>query len=239
MATRVAIIGAGPVGLMALKNMREDGFDAISFEKRDYIGGLWKATNDGSISVTPHTVFNSSRCVVRSFPCSHLLILPHRFMSAISDFPFPDHHNDFPTADQMLEYQNLYADHFGIRQYIRLSTEVISVRRIDAQWEIATRSKDDQTQREYFDKLLVCTGSFVTARRPHFDGIEKFEGRVLHCIDFPDSSEFKGQTVLLSGLHASTADISIELSKHASKLYLAHKTGVVMVSKSIPQPKQD
>jgi dimethylaniline monooxygenase (N-oxide forming) len=231
MTVRVAIIGAGPVGLMALKNMRENGFDAVAFEKRSYIGGLWKYTNDGSISVTPHTVFNSSRYGTRSLLYYQLiLILPHRFMSAISDFPFPDHHNDFPTADQMFEYQNLYADHFGVRQHVRLNTEVTSVRRIDGKWEVATRSGPDQPQLEYFDKLLVCTGSFVTARRPHYDGIEKFEGRVFHSIEFPDSSEFKGQTVLLAGLHASSADISIELSKHASRIYLAHKTGVVMVS---------
>ena len=212
MPTRVALVGAGPVGLMALKNLTEDGFDVTSFEKRAYVGGLWNSANDSYISVTSNTIFNSSR-----------------FVSAITDFPFPEHHDDFPSAPQLVEYLNAYADRFDLRKHIRLSTEVVSVRRVDQEWEVTTNTKGSEPVVEHFDKLLVATGSFLTPRTPELEGIEQFQGKTVHSINFPDPSEFKDENVLIVGLHATAQDISVELSKHASKVHIAHRTGVVMV----------
>lgn len=217
MSTRVALVGAGPVGLMALKNLTEDGFDVTSFEKRAYVGGLWNAANDSYISVTSNTIFNSSR-----------------FVSSITDFPFPDHHDDFPSAPQLVEYLNAYADHFNLRKHIRLSTEVINVQRICQQWEVKTVTQDSEPVIEYFDKLLISTGSFLTPRIPELEGIEQFQGKTVHSINFPDPSEFKDENVLIVGLHATAQDISVELSKHASKVHIAHRTGVVMVRTPAP-----
>lgn len=83
-ATTVAVIGGGPVGLMALKNLKEDGFDVTLFESRDWVGGLWMPSNDASISVTENTRFNSSK-----------------YRSSISDFPVSDDMDDYPTALQL------------------------------------------------------------------------------------------------------------------------------------------
>jgi cation diffusion facilitator CzcD-associated flavoprotein CzcO len=43
---KVCVIGAGDLGLAALKNLLETGFDATLFERASYIGGLWHATTD-------------------------------------------------------------------------------------------------------------------------------------------------------------------------------------------------
>ncbi len=212
MSSRVALVGAGTLGLMALKNLTEDGFDVTSFEKRSYVGGLWNHSNDSSISVTSNTIFNSSR-----------------FVSSITDFPFPDHHDDFPSAAQLVEYLNAYADRFNLRKHIRLSTEVISVRRMDQNWEVKTVTQGSEPVVEYFDKLLVSTGSFLTAKMPELDGLEKFQGKTMHAINFPHPGNFKDEKVLIVGLHATAQDISVELSQHASQVYIAHRTGVVMV----------
>jgi len=40
MAMKVAVIGAGGLGLSATKNFLEDGFDVTTYESRDYVGGL-------------------------------------------------------------------------------------------------------------------------------------------------------------------------------------------------------
>lgn len=39
MASRVAVIGAGPLGLMAVKNMKEAGLDVTCYEARSWVGG--------------------------------------------------------------------------------------------------------------------------------------------------------------------------------------------------------
>ena len=213
MSKSVAVVGAGPMGLMALKNLTEEGFRVTSFEKRAYVGGLWTPSSDSSISVTEHTIFNSSR-----------------FMSPISDFPFLPHHDDFPKASQLVEYINHYVDHFNLRKHVQLNTEVTSARWIDQKWEVKTLTQDSKTAVDHFDKLLVCTGSFHNANTPVYDGIDLFQGKILHSINFPHPSTFKGEKVLIVGMHATSQDITVELASHASKVFISHRDGVLLVS---------
>lgn len=57
----VAVIGAGPAGLVALKNLLEEGFDATGFDRNAYVGGLWQYTEEDKTSVLPSTVVNISK----------------------------------------------------------------------------------------------------------------------------------------------------------------------------------
>jgi len=83
MTLKAAVIGAGPLGLLATKNLLEEGFDVTTYDKRSYVGGLWKHSAENATTVTPNTVFNSSR-----------------YRCAFTDFPFPDDVDDYPTAQQ-------------------------------------------------------------------------------------------------------------------------------------------
>lgn len=40
MSSEVAVVGAGALGLMAVKNLRYHGLDVTSYEAGDYVGGL-------------------------------------------------------------------------------------------------------------------------------------------------------------------------------------------------------
>ncbi|KAK5237652.1 hypothetical protein LTR47_000744 [Exophiala xenobiotica] len=217
MAFTVAVIGAGPTGLMALKNLKEDGFEVTGFEKRGYVGGLWKQSHDSSLSVTENTIFNSSR-----------------FRSAISDYPMPEHYDDFPTAKQIHHYMESYCDHFGLRAHIKLNAEIKTFKRQEGQWALTFEQNGTTATTQYFDKVLVCTGSFVSPRSPKLAGIENFQGMTLHSVNFPDPSRFDDQNVLLVGLHATAQDLTVELSTHAKKVYIAHKNGLVMLPRFTP-----
>jgi dimethylaniline monooxygenase (N-oxide forming) len=65
MSLTVAVIGLGPAGLIALKNLKEEGFDATGFDRNGYIGGVWKFTEEGSTSVLQTTLVNISKERVR------------------------------------------------------------------------------------------------------------------------------------------------------------------------------
>lgn len=41
----------GALGLVAVKNLVEEGFDVTGFERNDYVGGLWKYTEEEKTSV--------------------------------------------------------------------------------------------------------------------------------------------------------------------------------------------
>ena len=64
----------GVFGIAALKNLLEEGFEAVGFERHDYIGGLWKWTkNPSQTSVLNSTIANISKQ-----------------RNSYHDFPFPD-----------------------------------------------------------------------------------------------------------------------------------------------------
>ncbi|KIW32333.1 uncharacterized protein PV07_03887 [Cladophialophora immunda] len=213
MAITVAVVGMGPLGLMALKNLKEDGFEVSGFEKRSWVGGLWKQSYDSMLSVTEGTVFNSSR-----------------FRAAFSDYPFSDAVDDFPTAKQIWQYMESYCDHFGLRPHIRLQAEVKTFSRIQGKWAVEY-VQDGTSHTDFFDKLIVSPGSFVLPRSPKLKDIAKFKGDVLHAIQFPHPSRFQGQNVLLVGFHATAQDLVVELAQHAKKVYLAHKNGLLLISR--------
>lgn len=56
----------GPAGLTALKTLREEGFNAIAFERRDKVGGLWSFSNDTTYTST----LNETVCNVSKFTVS-------------------------------------------------------------------------------------------------------------------------------------------------------------------------
>jgi dimethylaniline monooxygenase (N-oxide forming) len=211
MAT-VAVVGAGPLGLMALKNLKEDGFDVTGYDARNYVGGLWQYSDDDYLSVQDSTIFNSSR-----------------YRSAISDFPFPSDTDDFPSWQQMHEYLDKYADHFDLKRHIRLNTKATGLRRENGKWGLEVAPKEAEPRTDWYDKVVVAVGSFVIPKKPLFEGIELFEGTKVHSINYHRPKEYEGKNVLLVGLHATTQDVAVSLSKYANKAYTSHKNGLILV----------
>ncbi|KAG3180909.1 hypothetical protein PC129_g25409, partial [Phytophthora cactorum] len=43
----VCVVGAGVVGLVATKNLLEQGLNVTTFERHDHIGGTWHVSDNG------------------------------------------------------------------------------------------------------------------------------------------------------------------------------------------------
>lgn len=111
---RVAIIGAGASGLVAIKTCLEYGFNVVCYEKSQDLGGLWRYRPMASDepSVMKSTTINTSK-----------------EMSAFSDFPPPEGYANFMHNRQFLKYLESYADHFGVVKYIKFNHTVKLVKR--------------------------------------------------------------------------------------------------------------
>jgi dimethylaniline monooxygenase (N-oxide forming) len=133
---RVAIIGAGPSGIVAAKHALEAGFDVTVFEASGALGGQWQATAAHS-GVWPGMHTNTSRA-----------------MTAFSDFPAPAEHPLHPAAEQIQAYLEAYARAFGVVHRIRWNTQVEEVR---PDWIV---------DGERFDAVIVASGRFRKPRLP-------------------------------------------------------------------------
>ena len=131
---RVAVIGAGPSGLVAAKHALEAGFETTVFEAAGDLGGQWHSTAAHS-GIWPGMTTNTSRA-----------------MTAFSDFPPPSGLPLHPEAAQIHAYLRAFADRFGVTDRIRWSSPVGRV------------SADGSVDGEPFDAVVVASGRFRRPR---------------------------------------------------------------------------
>ena len=208
--TRVAVIGAGPQGLCALKNLLEEDFDATLFEARDVIGGLWAFSDDPNVMTTLETtVTNASklRNVYADFPCD-------------KGFPL------FANRREFLEYLEAYADHFGLKKRIQFGKRLVGLKRVTAKdgralWRldfINVKSKGEEKTVELFDKVIVAIGRHHSANMPQIEGSQHFGKRIIHAAQFKDPQQYKDRDVLILGFASTAADTATELIGIAQSL---------------------
>ncbi|KAL1953846.1 hypothetical protein VTO42DRAFT_2106 [Malbranchea cinnamomea] len=215
-APTVAVLGLGALGLVSMKNMLEEGFDVTGFDRNSYVGGLWHFTEENNISVLQSTVANGSK---------------HR--GAFTDFPFPDDVPDFPTARDMANYLVSYAQHFDLMPHVCLNTMVHRVEWNEKKkkWEVEishAKSRDERTVRE-FDKVIHALGPDQVPNIPQVPGIEKFAGHAIHSISFKKPDSWAGKRVLVVGFGNTAADVTGVLADVASKVYLSHRHGAIVL----------
>lgn len=208
---RVCVIGAGPSGLTAAKNLLQVGLrNIVVYEKGDQVGGNWVfSTRPGHSSVfeTTHTV-SSKR------------------MSQFEDFPMPADYPDYPSHRQMLAYFQEYARHFGLIPCIQFNTEVQRAeKQPDETWKITL----GDGRVEVFDHLLVANGHHWNPRFPSYPGT--FTGQFLHSHDYKSATGFKDQRVLIIGGGNSACDIAVETSRVSAFTGISMRRGYYIIPK--------
>ena len=212
---KVAVIGLGAQGLVTVKNLLEEGFQVTGFDKNGYVGGIWHYSAEHRVSALPSTVVNVSR-----------------ERASFTDFPFPDGTGSYPNAAEVDKYLNAYANAFNLHPHLRLSTAVQSITRDDAKniWSITVQSLDStQPETLEFHKLVMAIGPHSNPIYPHIANQEVFGGEIVHSIAFKDPLHFMGKRVLVIGASNTAADTCTSLVSIASKIYMSHRRGTVVL----------
>ncbi|EKD14955.1 dimethylaniline monooxygenase 2 [Drepanopeziza brunnea f. sp. 'multigermtubi' MB_m1] len=215
---KVAVIGAGPSGLAALKNLKEEGFDVTVIERRADVGGVWAFSDDAGITSTlPATISNVSK-----------------FGNSFTDFPIPDDFPVHPTAAQTCDYIKSYASHFDLHRHVQLNTSVQWIKRSadDANWQVCTITSGKEEITDFY-RVVIATGLSTVASIPKFENADAFKGKILHVQAFKEPSDFKDMDVLVLGIGNSAADTSTQLIGHAKSIYLSHRAGVKILPRKI------
>ncbi|KAL8290912.1 hypothetical protein RB597_008940 [Gaeumannomyces tritici] len=222
-SARVAVIGAGPAGLAAIKSLQEEGFQVTGFERRPDVGGLWAFSDvPNYTSATKDTRYQMSK-----------------FISCFTDFPFPDDFPRFPMAEDMASYYQSYAQHFGLMDRIRFGAVVRSVRRSsdDTAWLLDVEGEAEPLS---FDKVLVAAGTETEPKPlPEFEGRELFEGKVMHSQAYKRPEDFQGLNVVVVGQGNTACDCAVELASHARGVYLAHRRRAVVIPRNVDGQRYD
>ena len=169
---KVAVIGAGPSGITAIKNFKDQGFEVIAFERCSGVGGNWRYNDPSGHS----SVFETTH------------IISSKYTSYYEDFPLPKNAADYPSHKELLEYFQAYTNHFDLDKNIKFNTEVVHCSQDNChKWKVKWRQlKDSQVVEEEFDALVVCNGHHHEPRYPNYPG--KFSGEYLHCLLYTSPS---------------------------------------------------
>ena len=213
MTKHVCIIGAGPSGLPAIKNLIDAGISVVAYDYNSDVGGNW--------------IYNENESHSSVFETTH--IISSKTLSQYEDFPFSSEVSDYPSHEELRSYFQSYAKYFGLYQHIEFNTLVKScVRQDNGYWEVTTL-KDKKKQVEIFTDLVVCNGHHWEPKYPNYPG--KFSGSFLHSHHYKKAAPFAGQKVLVIGGGNSACDVAVESSRVSSKTALSWRRGYRIIPK--------
>ncbi|ORZ26004.1 hypothetical protein BCR42DRAFT_401403 [Absidia repens] len=213
---RVAVIGAGPGGLAAAKQLQEEGvFDKISvFDRNDQIGGTWIYSSEqntnppipsvNALQVDPPLSLQHSKNDDNSIPAFSNLrsaiydglrtnlptsVMCYRDFDFGSDVPF------FPSHANVLTYLQQFTQHFNLEPLIHLGTKVVNAEYSDddsngitnKEWTLTLQTKD-KVYKETFDAVVVANGHYSIPYIPALDGIEALQN---NNVDWIHSREYR------------------------------------------------
>ena len=228
MKKRVAVIGAGASGLAALRHMSEkpEAFDPVAFEQSDVIGGTWVYSDSVGSDTNGRPIYSSVyKNLITNIP---------KPMMPFSGFPYPDDLPSFFRHEHVRQYLEDFTEHFGLRRFIRFNSKVTQVfpnTKSDGEVEwiisIDDTSDEDESKRasfptERFDAVIVAVGMFSVPRIPEIQGMDLFQGTVIHSHDYRTPDEYKGKRVVVLGASISGQDISQEIATVATSVVLSH-----------------
>ena len=228
--TRVAIIGAGPSGLAQLRafqSAKEKGAEIpeiVCFEKQSDWGGLWNYTWRTGLDEHGEPVHCSMyRYLWSNGPKEGL---------EFADYSFEEHFGkpiaSYPPRAVLFDYIEGRVKKAGVRDMIRFNSPVRHVNYDEEKEVFHVTVQDHEKEEEYtedFDYVVVASGHFSTPNVPDFEGLDTFNGRVLHAHDFRDALEFKDKDILIIGTSYSAEDIGSQCWKYGCKsVTVSHRT---------------
>lgn len=208
-----AIIGAGPSGLAAARNLDRFNIDYQGFELNSSVGGLWDINGQRS------TVYESAH------------LISSKSTTEFTEFPMSDSTADYPSHRELLDYFNAYADHFGIRERFQFNTEVIKVEQRGEVWSVTTRTTTGQTQTSDFSGVLIANGTLSEPNVPDFPGT--FSGETIHTSAYKSARIFADKRVLIIGAGNSGCDIAVDAVHHAKSIDMSVRRGYYFVPKYV------
>jgi dimethylaniline monooxygenase (N-oxide forming) len=208
----VCVIGAGASGLVAMKELQDEGHVVSCYEKADRQGGLFNYNPTGG------GVYDST-----------LLTISNNFM-AFSSFP----PRDFETPrywrhTQYFEYLRQFAERFHLIGQISFNSQVLSVRKENGKVVVEIQNSDGKVTERSFDAIAICVGAHQLPRIPEMPGRDDFRGSLDHTYNYKNAEPYRGKDVLCIGAGETAADVVHEIAAVAKSctLSLRHYPAVI------------
>ncbi|XP_028080666.1 flavin-containing monooxygenase FMO GS-OX-like 8 [Camellia sinensis] len=167
----VCVVGAGPSGLVAARELKREGHNVVVFEQNHDVGGQW-LYNPNVENEDP--LGRDNTLEVHSSVYASLRLFTPREVMGYTDFPFVVKEGGdrdtrrFPGHKELFFYLKDFCEWFGLREMIRLNTKVEFVGMLDCnefgkdlRWVVRSKAKQsEKVVEEVFDAVVVATGHY-------------------------------------------------------------------------------
>jgi cation diffusion facilitator CzcD-associated flavoprotein CzcO len=191
----VAVIGAGPSGIIAARYLRAHGFEPTVFELSDDIGGQWNGRSPNS-GIWPNMRTNTSRV-----------------MTQFSDLGYEAGVATYPSNQEVRAYLRRYSELFGLTSLVRARTRVELVE-TDQQGYRVTLRTEQKASNLFFDFVVAASGRYNKPYIPPVPGLASFTGTAgaRHSFYYKDPERYRGLRVLVAGCAISALEIASDLA---------------------------
>lgn len=199
----VVVIGAGFSGMYAIWRLRGD-HKVVCFEAGAGVGGTWYWNR-----------YPGARVDIQSVEYSY------GFDEDLQqEWHWPEH---FSAQADLERYANHVADRFGLRDSIRFSNPVESMR-FDAEanrWHVRS-AKGDQVVCRY---VIAATGALFVPNIPPWPGRDIFRGEIYHTAQWPrEGVDFSGKRVGFIGTGSTGIQATPIIAEQAAHLTIFQRT---------------
>ncbi|KAL1964138.1 hypothetical protein VTN77DRAFT_7226 [Rasamsonia byssochlamydoides] len=148
----------------------------------------------------------------------------------------PDWPRFLSRAEDIWKYLDRVCKVFNLRKYMRFNVEVIGAywQEEQGKWLVKLRQSfpDDGGYTEFEDHchlLLYATGTLSTWKRPDVNGLDSFQGRLIHTARWPEDyweEQWSNQRVAVIGSGASSIQIVPSMQPYVKHMDVFVRTGV-------------
>jgi cation diffusion facilitator CzcD-associated flavoprotein CzcO len=206
----VAIIGAGLSGIGMGAALRNAGIeDFVIFERADDVGGTWRDNTYPGIGVD-------------------VPVFAYQFSYELK----PDWSRLFPKGEEVKRYVDDYVAKYEVRPHIRFNSEVRS-RTWDEDLHLWRLDVGGEKVTARF--VISAIGAFVDPKPVDIDGVDDFEGKVIHSARWDHDYDLTGKRAAIVGTGASAVQIVPKIAKDVAGLDVYQRTPIWIFPK--PDPK--
>ena len=198
----VVIIGSGLCGILAGIKLSKAGIPFIIIEKNDSIGGTWyENTYPGCGVDTPNHVY------------------------AYSFEPSFHWEEFYSKRDAILEYLKTCVNKYNLSDHIKLNTTVESTvfDEDTKSWNTSVICNNN-TSILNSNIVISAVGQLNKPSVPDINGIDEFNGPIIHTGAWDSSFNYKDKNIALIGTGASGMQVAPEIAKEAKSLTIFQRT---------------